>query len=65
MKVWLLKVDSNDFLGKKLSQQNAKQSKELKRLRDVEKEFEVLSLRFDELNEENARRADLEFQLKG
>lgn len=52
-------------LGKTLSKQNAKQSRELKRLRDIEKEFEVLTLKFNEANEEIERRTDLEIQLKG
>lgn len=53
------------FLGQKLSKQIAKQSKELKRLRDIEKEFEALTHKFNESKEEVERRAELETQLKG
>jgi hypothetical protein len=52
-------------LGQKLSKQIAKQSKELKRLRDLEKEFEALNYKLNESTEEVERRTELEAQLKG
>lgn len=38
--------------GKNLSKQNAKQSKELKRLREIEKQYEAQVMKLNEANEE-------------
>lgn len=52
-------------IGQKLSVKIAKQNKELKRLRDIEKAYESDRVKLDEVNQELERRDEFEAQITG